>query len=103
MIRVGYDSDTGRYHFQDRDGVVWQGAEGAEFGEMTRGEMFVGVIPSSPQTSFSIVSNADVPLSEEAQEEDLEAAPTRTDGYRRVTTDPVRVHPHCCNYLTQTF
>jgi len=69
MIRIGYDSDTGRYHFQDRDGIVWQGAEGAEFSEMTR--VFTG----------------DVPPSEEAQEEDLEAAPTRADGYQRLSTD----------------
>lgn len=47
MIRIGYDGDTGRYHFQDRDGIVWQGAEGAEFSEMTRGGMFVDIIPST--------------------------------------------------------
>jgi hypothetical protein len=38
MKRIGYDSDTGRYYYRDRDGVIWQGAEGAEFSEMTRGE-----------------------------------------------------------------
>lgn len=38
MKRVGYDADTGRYYFKDRDGAVWQGAEGAEFSEMTKGE-----------------------------------------------------------------
>lgn len=37
MKRTGYDADTGRYYFQDRAGTVWQGAEGAEFSEMTRG------------------------------------------------------------------
>jgi hypothetical protein len=43
MKRIGYDSDTGRYYYRDRDGVVWQGAEGAEFSEMTRGDKLVGV------------------------------------------------------------
>ena len=38
MKRVGYDADTGRYTFKDRSGTFWKGPEGAEFGEMTRGE-----------------------------------------------------------------
>jgi len=37
MKRVGYDSDSGRYYFRDREGVLYEGAQGAEFGEMTRG------------------------------------------------------------------
>ena len=37
MKRVGYDSDTGRYYYRDRDGSLWQGSEGAEYGELTRG------------------------------------------------------------------
>jgi len=36
MKRIGYDSDTGRYLFRDQTGSIWQGGEGAEFGEMTR-------------------------------------------------------------------
>lgn len=39
MKRTGYDADTGRYYFQDKHGAIWQGAEGAEFSEMTRGEI----------------------------------------------------------------
>lgn len=46
-MRIGYDSDTGRYYFRDRDGTVWQGAEGAQFGEMTRGEMPVALCRTS--------------------------------------------------------
>ena len=37
MKRIGYDADTTRYYFRDTDGNVWQGAEGSEYGEMTRG------------------------------------------------------------------
>ncbi len=36
MKRIGYDADSGRYIFQDRDGSIWQGAQGAEFSEMTK-------------------------------------------------------------------
>ena len=34
MGRIGYEADT---RFRNRDDSVWQSAEGAEFGEMTRG------------------------------------------------------------------
>jgi hypothetical protein len=37
MKRIGYDADTRQYYFGDQDGSVWQGAEGAEFGVITRG------------------------------------------------------------------
>ncbi len=37
MERIGYDSDTGRYTFRDSDGSIWEGPQGAEYGEMTRG------------------------------------------------------------------
>ena len=37
MKRIGYDPDSGRYFFRDRNGAVWQGTEGAEFSKMTRG------------------------------------------------------------------
>jgi len=36
MKRIGYDADTMQYSFRERDGNVWKGPEGAEFGEMTR-------------------------------------------------------------------
>jgi hypothetical protein len=37
MKRIGYDADSSRYIFRDRDGSLWQGAEGSEYGEMNRG------------------------------------------------------------------
>lgn len=37
MTRVGYDADSGKYFFRDKEGHLWEGQEGAQFGEMTRG------------------------------------------------------------------
>ncbi|KAG5639643.1 hypothetical protein H0H81_008804 [Sphagnurus paluster] len=76
MKRIGYDADTGRYMFQDRDGSVWQGAEGAEFSEMTR--VSDGRAGASSQAH------------EDPDSDDIEAAPTRTDGYQALAIDPVR-------------
>ncbi|KAI0005559.1 hypothetical protein BJV74DRAFT_805253 [Russula compacta] len=36
MKRVGYDADLGKYFFRDEEGYIWEGKEGAHFGEMTR-------------------------------------------------------------------
>lgn len=38
MKRVGYDADTGKYYFRDQDGTLWEGPEGAQYGELTKGE-----------------------------------------------------------------
>ncbi|KAH9854421.1 hypothetical protein C2E23DRAFT_818674 [Lenzites betulinus] len=73
MKRVGYDSDTGRYQFRDADGSLWEGPQGAEFGEMRR------------------VGSAPVAIDDRAQDDDEEAeigvASTRPDGYRPLATD----------------
>ncbi|KAI0370075.1 hypothetical protein BV20DRAFT_967084 [Pilatotrama ljubarskyi] len=73
MKRVGYDSDTGRYQFRDQGGSLWEGPEGAQFGEMRR----VGVAP--------------VVTDDRSQEEDEEAEigvpSSRSDGYRPLATD----------------
>lgn len=37
MRRVGYDADKGKYYFKDTGGTLWEGAEGAEFGELKQG------------------------------------------------------------------
>lgn len=57
MERIGYDSDNGCYYFRDRDGVVWQGAEGAEFSEMTRGEMSAGFTHTFIHPHYTIVNS----------------------------------------------
>ncbi|KAJ6617412.1 hypothetical protein B0H10DRAFT_1797371 [Mycena sp. CBHHK59/15] len=69
MKRIGYDADTRRYYFRDQDGSVWQGAEGAEFSEMTRGAFHLTWLQDS------------------LDDEDIEAAPRRADGYQVLATD----------------
>jgi len=71
MKRIGYDADSGCYYFRDRSGAVWQGAEGAEFSEMTQ-------VSSGSSTHY-------------ASDDDLEAAPrTRSDGYQSLAQDSHR-------------
>ncbi|KAJ7589512.1 hypothetical protein C8J56DRAFT_938779 [Mycena floridula] len=65
MTRIGYDSDSGRYLFKDHAGNIWQGAEGAEFSEMTR--------VSGPSSS------------DQRDEEDV--PPARADGYQALAPD----------------
>ncbi|KAI0706016.1 hypothetical protein C8T65DRAFT_652470 [Cerioporus squamosus] len=73
MKRVGYDSDTGKYYYRDGGGSLWEGAEGAQYGELKR------------------VSHAPIPTgSDRAQEEpsDEEAEiGGRADGYRPLPVD----------------
>ncbi|EGN93732.1 carbohydrate-binding module family 50 protein [Serpula lacrymans var. lacrymans S7.3] len=70
MKRVGYDSDSSSYYFRSSDGSLYKGAEGAEFGQLTR------------------VSEVPITIPEEGDEgDDLEAAPSRQDGYQSLSTD----------------
>ncbi|KAJ7053917.1 hypothetical protein C8F01DRAFT_1165302 [Mycena amicta] len=69
MTRIGYDSDTQRYYFRDRDGSVWEGAEGAEFSEMRK------------------ISNGDGDTSGYDHDDVEAAAPRRADGYAPLATD----------------
>ncbi|KAF9819244.1 hypothetical protein IEO21_02283 [Rhodonia placenta] len=71
MKRVGYDADTAKYYFRDRDGTLWEGPEGAQFGEMRQ------------------VSNAPIALDDHDEHaDDLEAASSRADGYQPLASDP---------------
>ncbi|KAJ8520883.1 hypothetical protein ONZ45_g2346 [Pleurotus djamor] len=65
--RVGYDADTGRYYFRSGN-QLYQGPEGSEFGQLTP-------VSSAP---ISISNNDD---------DDLEATPSRPDGYQPLATD----------------
>ncbi|KAL1702124.1 hypothetical protein EV121DRAFT_210724 [Schizophyllum commune] len=68
MTRIGYDADTQRYTFRDSDGSIWQGPEGAEYGEMTR-------VSDGTQGSPD-------------EDEDVEQGlPSRSDGYSQLATD----------------
>ncbi|KAF7977020.1 hypothetical protein HWV62_4968 [Athelia sp. TMB] len=72
MKRVGYDADSGRYFFKDSEGQMYQGAEGAEFSEM---------VP---------ISGAPIVIGEETSDDDLEAAPSRADGYQSLAPQSSR-------------
>lgn len=85
---MGYDSDTGRYYFRDAARNLYQGPEGAEFGDMIRGLVcFIG--PDSIVLTLLAVNDAPIAIPDEVHDEDLEAAPTRVDGYQTLATDDV--------------
>ncbi|THU97399.1 hypothetical protein K435DRAFT_778071 [Dendrothele bispora CBS 962.96] len=74
MERIGYDSDSGRYIFRERNGSTWQSEPGTEFGPMTR-------LSQGPS------SNAHT---EDDDDGDVEAHPlsgARSDGYQRLPMD----------------
>ncbi|KAM5539853.1 hypothetical protein V8D89_006356 [Ganoderma adspersum] len=74
MKRVGYDSDSGKYYFRDQDGSLWEGPEGAEYGEMKR----VSDIPISAGDRSS----------DDVDDEEAEiGVHTRSDGYRPLAVD----------------
>ena len=53
MKRVGYDSDTGRYHYRGLDGSLWEGPEGAEFGENPQVSIYcLGLFPPPLRLTF---------------------------------------------------
>lgn len=91
MKRVGYDADTGRYYFRDQDGSLWEGPEGAQFGEMKRGivDFITSVRLLHLRLSRLAVSGAPAILEHESGNEDIEAAPLRADGYQPIAVDEV--------------
>ncbi|KXN85774.1 hypothetical protein AN958_10957 [Leucoagaricus sp. SymC.cos] len=79
MKRVGYDADTGRYYFRDNDGAIWRSAEGSQYGELTK----VAELPSSLASTTAL------------DDDDLEAAPTHSNGYQLLSTESTMAHkPH---------
>ncbi|KXN85773.1 hypothetical protein AN958_10956 [Leucoagaricus sp. SymC.cos] len=83
MKRVGYDADTGRYYFRDSDGAIWRSAEGSQYGELTK----VAELPSSLASTTAL------------DDDDLEAAPTHSNGYQLLSTEPnVRQLLHLTNF-----
>ena len=89
MKRIGYDSDSGRYYFRDRDGTVWQGPEGAEYGEMTRGDL-PSLWTNILTYRLYIVVTDESRQFHDVNEDNVEAAvPTRSDGYQPLSTNSV--------------
>ncbi|KAI0931229.1 hypothetical protein AcW1_001315 [Taiwanofungus camphoratus] len=74
MKRVGYDADTGKFYFHDRDGTLWEGAEGARYGEMRRVSGAPAVVTGMDESGDGV--------------NDLEAASGRADGYQPLAVDP---------------
>lgn len=91
MKRTGYDADTGRYYFTDQDGSVWEGAQGAQFSEMTLGTLRISSMSAS-NTMHHVVSEGSPRPSRirehEDNDPDVETAPARSDGYQPLTVDP---------------
>ncbi|TRM70464.1 hypothetical protein BD626DRAFT_423313 [Schizophyllum amplum] len=85
MTRIGYDADTQRYQFRDSDGSVWQGPEGAEYGEMTRGE-YTELVQNRTHNGVTVSDGGQE--SSPAEDADVEQGPpSRSDGYSRLATD----------------
>jgi hypothetical protein len=87
--RVGYDADSGKYFFRDREGQLWEGQEGERFGEMTRGT------PAFSTLCFVMDSNIRVAVSvttvaTQGDGNDVENGPQGEDGYA-LTGDDVSV------------
>ncbi|XP_006453913.1 hypothetical protein AGABI2DRAFT_175659 [Agaricus bisporus var. bisporus H97] len=78
MKRIGYDADSSRYYFQDTDGSFWRGPEGSELGELTR----VAELPSHIAGGGAL------------EHDDLEAAPTHSNGYQLLGADPNSTMAH---------
>jgi len=76
MKRIGYDADSGRYYFRDSARSIWQGAVGAQFGEMTK----VNALPAS----VTLEDTSD----DDQRGDDLEASPrVRNGDYQLLSED----------------
>lgn len=97
MKRVGYDSDTGRYYYRGQGGPLWQGPQGAEYGELTRGEskspptVQSGTLFRSLHLHLCVVSDAPIAIDDHSSD-DEEAeigVHSRSDGYAPLAVDAV--------------
>ncbi|KAI0271438.1 hypothetical protein BC834DRAFT_442492 [Gloeopeniophorella convolvens] len=75
MKRVGYDADSGKYLYRNKGGSLWEGQEGAQFGELTRG-------PDVPTAAH------------DGNDDDVEIGPTREGGYALVAGDANGTTPY---------
>lgn len=95
MRRVGYDADTGKYYYKDSAGATWEGAEGAQYGELKQGALYAANTVHGPLMNWVcviVVGSAPVVVEQMHEEdEDLEAAGRRADGYQPLAPDAVSV------------
>jgi hypothetical protein len=96
MKRIGYDADTSQYIFRDRDGSLWQGPEGSEYGKMIRGWSIFFMTPIVCHLNFWTVGRlpSSVVLDDdESRGDDVEAhAPsTQSRGYQLLSADAVSI------------
>ncbi|KAJ8475054.1 hypothetical protein ONZ51_g6799 [Trametes cubensis] len=75
MKRVGYDSDTGRYYYRGSDGSLWEGPQGAQYGELR------------PAQGAPACVAADDHTQDEDEEAEIGVPSSRADGYRPLAVD----------------
>jgi hypothetical protein len=104
MKRIGYDADSSRYYFQDSDGSFWRGPEGSEFGELTRGVQYptftcphITEIQAVAELPSHIAGGGPIEYN------DLEAAPTHSNGYQLLGADADVRDPHPSFYSNPKF
>ncbi|KAI0249506.1 hypothetical protein BJV78DRAFT_1226617 [Lactifluus subvellereus] len=85
MKRVGYDADSGKYFFRDKDGHLWEGQDGARFGEMTQGMHALSKVPRSFLRNFMTIAVSDAAAATNSDGDDVENGPKRDDGYALIS------------------
>jgi len=95
MKRIGYDADTGQYSYRSRSGAIWEGSEGAEYGELTR--LSRSGIPT-------LITPAPLSRSEsDIKESDMKASPISISSHSESGSDGSQLDPpHTMTDKTQT-
>src|SRR5579863_7814682 len=88
--RVGYDADSGKYFFRDKEGQLWEGQEGEHFGEMTRGTPALSTLCDEFQLRAAV---SVAPATPQGDGDDVENGPQGEEGYALLTGDDVSAFP----------
>jgi hypothetical protein len=89
MKRVGYDADSGKYLFRDKDGCLWEGQEGARFGEMTRGTHAFKSLGKLDKFNVVVQVSDSRTATHNGDEDDMENGSVRASGYAPVPESAV--------------
>lgn len=89
MKRVGYDADSGKYLFRDKDGSLWEGQEGARFGEMTRGAHAFKPFGNLDRLNVVVQVSDSRTATHNSDEDDMENGSVRASGHAQVPGSPV--------------